>query len=424
MMKHNTKIFAMGRLISLLGTYMYQFAAGLYVLDLTGSGTKFALTLIMGTLPRVILAPFAGVAADRFSRKAIVVISDFLSGAILLLALLGSTHSIMSVNTIYITMIALTACNTFFDVAIEAAKPGLVETEQQLEKLNALSYGIHSFTSIVGPILGGVAYALVSFNLFVFVNGVSFIVSGLSEMLLSFKKENHLTSGERFIDALGGGIKYLKANNFSIVLMSFSLSINFCMAMSLTVPIPYLINNILKLNSSWVGIVNSGFPIGFLLGTLYINARGVERRGIALYKGIWVVWFGMAMIFFISLISSMNSPYFSETICAVIITGLLGIIGASISFIDIPLMSFLQMIIPSEVRGRVFSVMTMASRMAIPLAMIISGRLLNVIHPAYLVFIGTAVYLFVILTITQTIYFREYVETDTITVAYSHMDIS
>ncbi len=114
MKKYNIQVFAMGRLISLLGTYMYQFAAGLYVLKMTGSGTKFALTLIMGTLPRVILAPVAGVIADKFSRKSIVVVSDFLSGVILLLALLGSSGKVIGVNTIYISMVALTACNTFF----------------------------------------------------------------------------------------------------------------------------------------------------------------------------------------------------------------------------------------------------------------------------------------------------------------------
>ncbi len=87
-------------------------------------------------------------------------------------------------------------------------------------------------------------------------------------------------------------------------------------------------------------------------------------------------------------------------------------------------MSFLQIIIPSEVRGRVFSVMTMASRMAMPFAMFLSGQLLNVMHPAYLVLIGTAIYLVVILTIVQTIYFKEYIETDTIKVAYPNIDIS
>ncbi len=137
------------------------------------------------------------------------------------------------------------------------------------------------------------------------------------------------------MEALGGGIKYLKSNKFSIVLMSFSLSINFCMALSLTVPpLPFLINNVLNLQSSWVGIVNAGFPAGFLLGTLYINARGVEKRGgIALYKGIWVVWLGMAMIFAVTYLSGYYSNYNSNIVSAVVITGLLSVIGVAIALL-------------------------------------------------------------------------------------------
>lgn len=416
MKNRNIPIFALGRLVSLLGTYMYQFAAGLYVLKITGSGTKFALTLILGTLPRVILAPFAGVIADRISRKKIVVISDLLSGLILVGALLAASGSGISVNMVYVTMVALTICNTFFDIAIEAAKPTLVSGEVELEKINALSYGIHSFTSIVGPVLGGVVYALMSFELFVLVNGISFILSAGSEMLLKFRSDDGLSSDnadESFIEAFSGGINYLKNNKFSIILMSFSLSINFCLTLSLTVPLPYLFNNIFKLSPTWVGISNAGFPAGYLIGTLIINARSVNNRGKVLYKGIWTVWIAMALIAMVSSVSVIIGVFQS----AYAITVLLGFIGFAIAYIDIPLMTFLQMVIPNDVRGRVFSVMTMASRMAMPAAMLLSGQMLNVVHPAYLIMFGTGIYLIVILTIVQTVYFREYIDTNTIKTA-------
>lgn len=414
MKKYNKIIFALGRFISLLGTYMYQFAAGLYVLKLTGSGSQFAMTLIMGTLPRVILAPFAGVVADRISRKAIVVISDLLSGGILLALMTLTLGRGISVFEIYLSMIALTACNTFFDVAIEAAKPSLVDTESALEKINAISYGIHSFTSIAGPILGGVVYALVSFKMFVFINGLSFIFSGLSESLLHFNPEFTEVKKEGFMKALGGGLNYLKNNRATIAFMSFSISINFCLTMSLTLPMPYLMNNVFYLDPKWVGMVNAGFPVGYLLGTLIINAKGVKNRGRVYQIGTWATWSGMLAIALTTLVSA----YIGVHITALIITFFLASIGLAISFIDIPLMSLLQMLIPSEVRGRVFSVMTMASRLAMPGAMLLSGYMLNRVHPVYLIASGTGIYLIILLTICKSFYFKEYIETDTIKLVY------
>lgn len=414
MKKYNIKIFALGRLVSLLGTYMYQFAAGLYVLKLTGSGSQFAITLIMGTLPRVILAPFAGVVADWMSRKLIVVITDLISGGVLLI-LLGLTMGRgISVIEIYLSMIALTACNTFFDVAIEAAKPGLVDTEGALEKINAISYGIHSFTSIAGPILGGVVYALVTFKVFVFINGVSFILSGLSESLLHFNLEDIEVQKEKFMEALGGGMRYLKNNKVSIALMSFSISINFCLTMSLSLPMPYLMNNVFHLDPEWVGVVNAGFPSGYLLGTLIINARGVDNRGRVYQIGTWAIWAGMLAI----AITTVMQPFIGVYATATIITIFLASIGTAIAFIDIPLMSLLQTLIPSQVRGRVFSVMTMASRLAMPAAMLLSGFLLNRVHPIYLIGAGTGLYLIVLLTICKSVYFKEYIETNTIELVY------
>ena len=50
-------LFFVGKLISVLGSSLYTFVAGLTVLKLTGSGSNFAVTLICGFLPRILLAP-------------------------------------------------------------------------------------------------------------------------------------------------------------------------------------------------------------------------------------------------------------------------------------------------------------------------------------------------------------------------------
>ncbi len=414
MKNRNIVLFGAGRFVSLIGTNMYQFAAGLYVLQLTGSGTKFALTLILGTLPRVIAAPIAGVLADRVNRKHVAVLTDLLSGLLLAGLWMISMFGSITVNQIYVSMVFLSIFNTFFDISIEAAKPEIVETESALERLNAISYGIFSFTSIAGPVLGGLAYAMVPFRTFVLINGVSFILSGVSESFIRFRVEEEFEKKDKdpFVSALLEGIRYLKDNPFSISLMTFSISINFCLTLAITVPLPYMFNTVLKMTSTWVGIVTAGFPVGYLLGTVIIQSRGVKRRGQAFKMGSIGVLTGKLVLVAILVLSGrlMNEYVAGMT------TAAMAIIGLSIAYIDIPLMTFMQSAIPSRVRGRVFSVMTMASRVAIPLAMIVSGKLLNMLHPAIILTVGTFMYAMVLALLSGSVYLREYVRTSTIVI--------
>lgn len=62
-------LLILGKLVSLLGSNMQQFALSLYVLALTGSATIFASMLSISILPRIILSPIAGVFGDWFDRK-------------------------------------------------------------------------------------------------------------------------------------------------------------------------------------------------------------------------------------------------------------------------------------------------------------------------------------------------------------------
>ncbi len=80
----NLFLYSTGKTISIFGTAIYNFALGLYVLKQTGSALSFAVTLILGIIPMVIINPFAGVIADKVNKKTLVVLMDFLSGILLI----------------------------------------------------------------------------------------------------------------------------------------------------------------------------------------------------------------------------------------------------------------------------------------------------------------------------------------------------
>ena len=80
----NIILMMIGKMTSLLGAGIYTFAMGLYVLKTTGSGMGFAITLVCGSLPRMICGPIAGAVADRVNRKWLVIGTDLLSSLTML----------------------------------------------------------------------------------------------------------------------------------------------------------------------------------------------------------------------------------------------------------------------------------------------------------------------------------------------------
>jgi len=181
----NITLYLSGRLVSLFGTYIYSFAIALYILKVTGSGTSFAISVLMGMLPRVILGPFAGALADRIDRKKLVVGLDVLSG-IVVLGLVGvSTLYGLKIPYIYVATLMLAVINTFFDISINASLPNLVK-DGSLLKINSYSQAASSLASILSPVIGGIAFVVLPIKLFLLINGLSFIVSAVSEMFINF----------------------------------------------------------------------------------------------------------------------------------------------------------------------------------------------------------------------------------------------
>lgn len=117
----------MGRLASQVGDGILYFALTWLVLDLTGSGTALGTLLLVSSIPGVVLAPLAGVLADMWNRKSIVVITDIVRGLVLLA--LGAVHAAghLSLAMLYAATIAFSICGVLFGPAISAAIPGMVK---------------------------------------------------------------------------------------------------------------------------------------------------------------------------------------------------------------------------------------------------------------------------------------------------------
>ncbi len=378
----NLFLFSMGKLVSIFGASIYTFAIGLYVLNITKSGLSFATTLILGTIPMVLLNPIAGVIADRFNKKIIVVLADLLNGIFLIILYFISSIYGMNLIMIYTSTFIMTIITTFFGISMEAAKPNMV-SEKMLMNINSISKVIDSVSAILGPMIGGLIFALIDIRYFIIMCGISFVLSGISEMFIDFefncKKEDEPNVKMDFIRDIREGVKYMIERRSLVIMLGILIVLNFFLGFSITVPLPFILNNVLELSSTCFGIIQGAFPVGMIIGAVLVK-RIMDKipyekllMNMSIVLSICMILIGVPVIF-------MNAG-FSETIYLLYYGVTAIILGTAISFIDIPIMYLLQSLVPDEYRGRVLSIGMSVVKIILPIALIISGTLLNTAPP-------------------------------------------
>lgn len=380
----NTILLSIASSISLFGTSIYNFTIGLYVLKLTGSGLSFATTLVLSILSTILINPFAGVFADRLDKKILAVITDLLSGLLLIGLYILTKGQSLNLLMIYVSTFFLNVFTTVYGISIEAAKTNLV-SEKRLISMNSINKVIESTSSILGPVIGGIVFAFLDIRIFIIINGVSFCISALLQLLIDFKFNYNDDGKEKekinFVTDIIEGIKYLETKKNILSMFTVYISLNFFIGLSITVPMPYIINNVLKLNAKLFGIIEGAFPIGMILGALMIKRIMSQYscdkivRSSCMLVSVCMIAIGISVI--------LHNQVYNEIFYLIYFIINMILAGAAISSIDIPIFYILQQSIPEEFRGRVFSIGISIAKIVLPVALIIAGALINFI-PTYI----------------------------------------
>jgi len=401
----NIILYTLGHSVSALGSIIYSFAIGLYVLNTTGSGMKFAITLLVSFVPSMIMTPFAGVFADRFDKKKIVVSMDTLNGLLFIGFFVFIFTFEMTILSVYITAFLTNVITAFFSIAFEAAKPQLVYKEQ-LQKLNAISQLIHAGTAIVGPILGGFVYAFMDIKTFILFNGMSFLLSAVTEMFIDFKFAGDTEVSKeplkfkQVLDSLNEGFHYIINQKVIMSSYVFFVGINILMSLAIQVPLPYILNNHLNIGSKAYGIIFSFLPIGMIVGALIV---GLVTKNIKSQKLFVIISFAAGILTVI-----MGLPYFipgltsSTLMIYIFFAALLFAFGMMISLIDVPFSTLIQVETDEKFLGRVWGILIPMIKVINPLGFIVAGLLLEFVNPYLIPLVSGAIFTLLLLFKTVT----------------------
>jgi MFS family permease len=172
-----------GQFISQMGDWFNSVALFTLMLSLTGSGEAVGFILILKLLPAFFIGPLAGVAADRFNRKTVMIVSDVARGLSVIGFLFVKTPD--QVWIVYALTILQVGLSTFFDPARSAAMPSIVSRDE-LIPANALSGASWSVTLALGAASGGVVTDLFGRDTAFIIDAASFFISALFIQLVRF----------------------------------------------------------------------------------------------------------------------------------------------------------------------------------------------------------------------------------------------
>ena len=383
----NLGLFIIGKLISVFGSAIYTFAIGLYVLKQTGSGFSFALTLFVGLIPTIIFSPVAGYMSDRFDKKKIVVFMDFANGMMFLILFMLTLKFELNQPMIYISTFMTTVFTTFFGIAFEAAKPNLV-ADEKLMSINSLSKVIDSTALILAPVLGGLIFAFTDIQTFILINAVCFIFSAGIETMIDFnyniKSTAEINDDGGFVEDIKDGLTYIRKSSEIVKMINVLVILNFFISFSVTVPLPYIINNLLNLSSNQYGIIQGAFPVGMILGAVAVGKiiEKIDYMKLLIFSSITlsvaIALLGLPLV----LADASSLAYMIYYISIMVIFGI------AISFIDVPILWLMQKTIPDNLRGKVLSISMSIVKLIAPLGLVISGMIINSVPVYIMTFAG------------------------------------
>jgi MFS family permease len=164
-----------GEFISGIGDWLDIVAIFVVIYRETGDAALVGLFGAVRLLPYILLSVPAGIVADRFDRRMVLLVSDLYRGGLMVLmaVLVASSGS-----TLLIAALAILAAggSAFFYPAMGAYLPALARDERQLGPANSAWATIQNFSFIVGPAIGGLVLVIGSVLLAFILNALSFIV--------------------------------------------------------------------------------------------------------------------------------------------------------------------------------------------------------------------------------------------------------
>jgi len=369
----NFQLFFSGQFVSLVGTWMQTIAQDWLVYRLTGSAFLLGIVVFINQIPIFLLGPVAGIVADRYNRRHIVIATQSAS-MVLALILAGLTLSgTIRVWQIMVIASLLGVVNAF---DIPARQSFLIEMVGRDDLLNAIGLNSAMFNGarVVGPAIAGIMVATIGEGWCFFANGVSYVavIACLLTMRITHRAvlEQHGSYLENIVEGLRFARKTVPVRSLLLLIGLISLG-----ATPYSVLMPIFAGRILHGDARTLGILMGVTGAGALLGALAVASKtSVQGLG----RWVWVSSLGLGA----SLVLFSISRHVWLSILPLMLVGFTIMLAAS------AINTLVQAMSPDRLRGRVMGLYSMMFVGMTPIGALLAGAVAARLGAPWTVAIG------------------------------------
>lgn len=381
--KKDIILFLTSQTISLFGSSLVQYAIMWYITLKTQSGVMMTISIICGFVPTFFLSPFAGVWADRYNRKILIMLSDSMIAAVtLILAILF----LMGYDALWLlfVMSAIRALGAGVQTpAVGAFLPQIVP-EDKLTRVNATNGSIQSLVMLLSPMLSGALLTMATIEAIFFIDVVTAAIAVLT-LLLFLHVPVHAKALEKHANSyftdMRNGLDYIRNHEY---VKKFFLFCTFFFI--LAAPVAFLTP--LQVARTFGGdvwrltAVEVVFSTGMMAGGIVMASWGGFKNKVhtmtlsSLITGGCTFAFGVIPNFWVYLV-------------------FMSLVGIAMPMFNTPSTVLLQEKVEENYLGRVFGALGMISSSMMPLGMLVFGPLADVIKIEWML-MGTGVLLFIL----------------------------
>ena len=357
----NFRLFFIGQGISLVGTWMQQIAMSWLVYRLTGSALLLGVIGFCTQIPTFLLASFAGVFADRVSRRRVLQYTQILSMiqafTVAFLVLTGTVQVWHIVSaSLFIGMV-----NAFDIPARQSFFIEMIEKKEDLANAIALNSSMFNGARLVGPAVAGALIALLGEGVCFLLNGISFLAVIMALAMMRLKPPKAAAGGTAVWKELREGFAYaLGFTPIRYILMMLAL-ISLA-GMPYAVIMPLFAGEVLHGGAHTFGFLMAASGVGAFAAAVYMaSRRSVLRLGMiiaiaAALFGVALITFSLSRWLWLSLFTLFAAGFAAITQVASCNT-------------------ILQTVVDDDKRGRVMSFYTMAFMGMAPFGSLLAGAL-------------------------------------------------
>ena len=356
----------LGACCSTIGTFVQQFAQSWLVYDLTKNAFYLGLDLFCGQLPIILFSLVGGVFADRLDRRKMLLGSQYIQMiCAFVLAALFFTHTVQIWQILTLSFFVGLG-QSFGGPAYSALLPTLVPTE---DLANAIAMNSIQFNlaRVLGPALGGLAYATVGATWCFALNGASYVAVIASLMMIEVKFIPQ-RSNVSIVESMKEGLQFIRQREglTALVLLAFLTTL---LGFPLTAFLPVIVRTVFHRGPQTFQLLLVCSGAGSIVGGLIVAASEKWKE-----QGYMVLWTLIGLG--VSITGFALSKWLLLSCLLVFLSGVAVMASASL------MLSLVQMIVSDHMRGRVMSVYNLAFRLGIPVGSLALGKIIPIVGVA------------------------------------------